>query len=151
MPPEPCSSSVRNAASVRDALLAQEIASLTRELDAILQPRTDSVCPSCAEVCCRNRFSVHDAYDLACLRLAGEPAPAYRQDIADADPCQFLGSAGCTLSRACRPYRCNWFFCSPLLEHISEALPAPEYRRLLRIFEEISSRRLSLSAGAVKT
>ncbi|GAB4488577.1 MAG: hypothetical protein OHK006_19200 [Thermodesulfovibrionales bacterium] len=123
---------------------AREITRLTRELDAMLEPHTSAVCPACAEVCCRNRFCRHDAYDLAYLRLTSAPEPVYREDVTDTDPCQFLGEQGCTIGRDLRPFRCNWFFCSPLLEQMSCALPAPAYRQVVQLLADISRLRRSL-------
>lgn len=123
---------------------AREIARLTRELDAMLEPHTAAVCPACAEVCCRDRFCRHDAYDLAYLRLAGAPKPVYREDVPETGPCQFLGEQGCTIGRDLRPFRCNWFFCGPLLEQMAGVLPAPAYRKVVGVLADISRLRLSL-------
>ncbi|BCB97214.1 hypothetical protein JZK55_21360 [Dissulfurispira thermophila] len=121
-------------AHVRD--LARIIRFRIDEIDAFIQQNTSIVCPHCERVCCINRHGYYDYEDLIYIHTLGLKPPIYKEDLSDADPCQFLSEFGCTIQRAVRPFRCNWYFCNALLEHIEQG-PAKPYRTFIRQLDEI--------------
>jgi hypothetical protein len=120
--------------------LARDAAEAIEALSPSIERHTSVVCPDCKRVCCVNRYSYHELSDIIYLSSLGERPPAYRQGVGDTEPCQFIGERGCTLKRSLRPHRCNWFFCSPLLDHI-QASPAREYRAFIAGLEEVNRKR----------
>lgn len=119
---------------------ARNFARLIEKADPFIQKNTGEVCPRCRRVCCINRHSYHTHFDTLYLMALGESIPFHRAGIAASEPCQFLSARGCRLRRFLRPYRCTWYFCTPLLEHIRLS-PAREYRTFISCLEEISSGR----------
>lgn len=106
---------------------AREFIGVLDEAGGMILKETEAFCPSCTSVCCINRHSYHEVIDIFFITAAGGTPPGYRPDISDLSPCQFLGEKGCMLPRPLRPYRCTWYFCGPLLEHIRSG-PARRYR-----------------------
>ena len=125
------------------ATLAAEVAGLTETVSGFIQEHTATVCTACAKVCCINRHSYHETADIIYLCALGERLPAYDKAVADTEPCQFLGERGCAIRRSLRPYRCNWYFCTPLLEHMQSA-SAREYRRFMGLMTELGRKREAL-------
>jgi hypothetical protein len=113
------------------------------ELDSLIQQHTAIVCPECSSVCCINRHSYHSLEDIAYIYALGKKIPHHASGLEDFLPCQFLGEKGCTLSRSLRPYRCNWYFCSPLLEHIQQR-SSRYYSRFIYLLQDITGRRQKL-------
>jgi hypothetical protein len=124
---------VRNLA----VLLAEEI----ENLGAFLERHTIVVCPECTSVCCINRHSYHALDDIVYIYAIGEKIPLHNSALEDSEPCHFLGKEGCTIERSLRPYRCNWYFCSPLLAHISAHNSNRHYRLFIRLLQEITEKR----------
>jgi hypothetical protein len=120
--------------------LAAVVAGLIEEASPHIQKGTSVVCPHCTRVCCINRHAYHEHADLLYILVLGEEAPSYKEGVRDTDPCQFLGERGCTVKRSLRPYRCNWYFCSPLLENI-QSRPARDYRAFIGLLRKITEKR----------
>jgi hypothetical protein len=120
--------------------LASEVTALMDTLDPVIESHTKVVCPSCTGVCCVNRHSYHDRHDSLYLFACEADMPAHRPGIDDASPCQFLSPRGCTMRRSLRPYRCTWFFCEPLLDHI-RSIPAAEFRKFIHLLESLTRKR----------
>lgn len=127
---------VRNLA----VLIAEDI----ENLGAFLQQHTSVVCPECGSVCCINRHSYHALDDIVYIYAIGGEIPFQNSALDDSDPCQFLGKLGCTTARSLRPYRCNWYFCSPLLAHITAHNSNRHYRLFIRLLQEITEKRQKL-------
>ncbi|MDI6728592.1 MAG: hypothetical protein QMD44_06665 [Thermodesulfovibrionales bacterium] len=106
------------------------------EIDAFIQQNTSIVCPNCEKVCCVNRHGYYDYEDLIYIYALGLNPPIYKEGVSDTDPCQFLSQHGCTMERAIRPFRCNWYFCNALLKHIEHG-PAKPYRMFIKQLDEI--------------
>jgi len=123
--------------------LALEVAELTERSGSFIQAHTSIVCPSCGRVCCATRHSYHEVADIICLCALGETLPVYEKDREQGDPCQFMGPEGCTIKRSLRPYRCNWYFCAPLLEHM-QGVPARQYRGFTDLMTELGRKREAL-------
>jgi hypothetical protein len=77
-----------------------------------------------------------DYEDLMYVFSLGHEVPRYREGLVDSAPCQFIGVTGCTLPRSLRPFRCNWFFCVPLVKHMQGG-PGRPYRAFVSDFEDL--------------
>jgi len=125
------------------SVIARQFAALVREADPFIQQHCEAVCTTCTSVCCVNRHSFSDYGDVICLSALGHPVLPDISGRGGDDPCRFLGPGGCTIERPLRPYRCTWFFCSPLMEHIMSE-PAPAYRRFCNLMSRMTEKRRSL-------
>ncbi len=125
-------------AYVRDH--AQTFSRLIEKVDPFIQKSTEEVCPSCRQVCCINKHSYHTYFDVIYLLALGEKIPYHKAGIGDLEPCQFLSPQGCRLKRFLRPYRCTWYFCTPLLEYVRNT-PVRRYREFISCLEQISGER----------
>lgn len=121
-------------------------------LSAYIERHTASVCPTCESVCCIDRHGTYDEDDAAFLGILGIEPLRKEKKTDDTEPCRFLTHFGCGVPRLRRPFRCTWYFCSPLLDEISKDRPR-EYRRfvaglqeLIALRQEVISR--GLRAGA---
>lgn len=123
--------------------LAGEVAELSEQSGEFIQAHTAVVCPSCARVCCATRHSFHEVADIIYLCALGESLPVYAEGRTGSDPCQFIGAQGCTVKRSLRPYRCNWYFCAPLLEHMQETA-ARDYRKFMELMTLLGRKREAL-------
>lgn len=123
--------------------LARQVAELTEQSGEFIQAHTALVCPSCTRVCCATRHSYHEVADIIYLCALGESLPVYAKGRAAGDPCQFISVEGCTIQRSLRPYRCNWYFCTPLLDHMQKTA-ARDYRKFMEILTELGRKREAL-------
>lgn len=105
-------------------------------IDVFIQEHTAEVCPNCSNVCCINRHSYFDREDLIYIQALGLRPPVHKEHIPDTDRCQFLSEAGCKIERALRPFRCNWYFCTPLLKSMENG-PAKPYRQFIKEFQRV--------------
>ncbi len=131
---------------------AAGVSAAVEDSGLFIEQHTSVVCPACLQVCCINRHSYHELADIVCILALGERPPVYTRVVADTKPCQFLGEKGCSVRRALRPHRCNWYFCAPLLDHI-KAVPAMEYRWFIAGLRDINEKRealLNAFAGGLK-
>ncbi|MEW6109701.1 MAG: hypothetical protein AB1632_11125 [Nitrospirota bacterium] len=131
----------KSAGGVRE--IAADVSGLIETLSPFIQHHTEHVCPYCRKVCCINKHSYYEYEDIVYIYALGEKMLPYREGINDSEPCQFLGECGCTIRRSVRPYRCNWYFCSPLLEHIQN-IPAAQYRKFIDCLNQITLKRTNL-------
>lgn len=105
-------------------------------IEPFIQQQTEVVCPVCEERCCINIHGYFDDLDVIYMRAIGLELPSYRKELSDTDPCQFLTDKGCSRQRYLRPFRCNWYFCRALLNHMENG-PSRPYREFIRAFKEI--------------
>ncbi len=122
---------------------AEELAAMIDGVSPFIEEHAASVCPACVRVCCVNRHSYHETQDIVLLYALGSRVPPYQEGIDDSAPCRFLGERGCTVNRRLRPHRCNWYFCTPLLDHISE-VPGREYRIFVAMLAGLTERRAGM-------
>jgi len=122
---------------------AEAVSYAVETAGSFIERHTSAVCPGCLEVCCINRHSYHELADIVCIYALGRRPPFYREKVGDREPCQFLGKEGCTLRRPLRPHRCNWYFCTPLLDHI-QSVSAREYRGFIADQRAINRKREEL-------
>lgn len=116
--------------------IARAIKTKIENIDQFIQQNSSEVCPSCENRCCINRHGYYDNLDILYIMALGIKPPIYQQDLSDTDPCQFLSESGCVKERYLRPFRCNWYFCEALLDHMEQG-PARPYREFIRVFNDV--------------
>lgn len=126
---------------IRVSELAADISVETENMSAFIEKHTALVCPECSSVCCVNRHSYHTYDDIVYIYAIGKEIPLHTTGLDDSAPCQYLGEIGCTLPRPLRPYRCNWYFCLPLLDHIIEHNSNRHYRFFIDLLQKITEKR----------
>ena len=120
---------------------AAEARKLIETISPDIERHTAAVCITCTSVCCINRHARYDLSDSIFLSSFGLAVPEYDSGTEETAPCRFLGNCGCTLHRSLRPYRCTWFFCAPLLDHIVEQNDPSAYRAFMRTLQAITETR----------
>jgi len=120
---------------------AADARDLIETISLDIERYTATVCTDCCSVCCSNRHSRYDRSDSIFLTALGLDVPEYDSNIGETAPCRFLGNRGCLLQRSRRPYRCTWFFCTPLLDHIIKTSDPSAYRRFLSTLQTITEKR----------
>jgi hypothetical protein len=108
---------------------ARELKELLIRTSPLIERYTAAVCPSCTEICCRQRHGTFTDRDRAYLEALGEPVPQHDAARPPVGPCQFLGPGGCAKPRWQRAWKCTWFFCGPLLQALNDG-PRREERIL---------------------
>lgn len=105
----------------------------------LITTANDAVCPRCESVCCLNKFGRYDIGDIIYMTALGyqpdERLP-YSNNGPEHLPCKYLSHSGCTVLRQLRPFRCNWFFCTPIIEYM-ESGSKKAYRGFNRLFQDI--------------
>ncbi len=128
--------------AVRQA--AVEAARLIEDISIVMERFTGAVCPDCTSVCCIQRHARFDRSDIIFMAALGSQVPEYLPGPDDTLPCRFLGGRGCTRRRSERPWRCTWFFCAPLLDHLIAVLGPAAYRRFMQDIRAITDQRLHM-------
>ncbi|UCE78797.1 MAG: hypothetical protein JSV13_09865 [Nitrospiraceae bacterium] len=119
---------------------ARELFQFIKMADPFIQKHTEAVCAVCTGVCCMNKHAYYEHEDIIYILSLGLETPVFGNSGVDSDPCQFMGSHGCTVSRPLRPYRCTWFFCTPLLASMHND-SAVVYRKFIGSLEEMTRKR----------
>jgi hypothetical protein len=130
--------------------LASEVSSHIDTLSPYILRHTGVVCPGCGSVCCIDRHSRYAYDDIVYLSALGERTVPRQRGFAENAPCQFLGEKGCMIRHSLRPYRCTWYFCTPLLERIGRE-PVREYRKFIGLLQQITLKRADLLAAFAET
>jgi hypothetical protein len=125
--------------------IAKELKNKFEEISPFIQKHTSQVCPICEKVCCVNKHGYYDKDDIIIISALGIEVPEYQHDRSDLDPCRFLKKEGCSLQRWKRPFRCTWYFCSPLLENMQED-NSRIYREFIESLRKLISIRRELIA-----
>ncbi|MBI5634192.1 MAG: hypothetical protein HZA15_12030 [Nitrospirae bacterium] len=123
---------------------AEEAREMIEAVSPIIECLTSRVCPDCTSVCCINRHSDFDYSDNIFMSALNKEIPEEDPGVAATDPCRFLGRRGCLRERPERPYRCTWFFCSPLLEVIGEQMPLSDHRNFIEMLRKITELRTEM-------
>lgn len=108
---------------------AQAIRRLLTECSPLIEEYTAAVCPSCTEVCCKQRHGAFTEKDRAYLNALETDVPRHDPAWPPDRLCQFLGPGGCVKPRWQRAWKCTWYYCDPLLEALRSG-PARKARRL---------------------
>ncbi len=123
--------------------IAEEVSYLLDILGPHILKYTERICPLCEDVCCIDHHSQYAYDDFVYFSALEERMVERKPGLDDRGPCQFLGPNGCKIRHSRRPYRCTWYFCSPLLREIEKG-PAREYRKFLGLLCEITEKRTFL-------
>jgi len=123
---------------------AFEVKDIIETMSLFIEPLTLVVCPDCISVCCINKHSRYDRSDIIFMTALGNDIPEDKTGTEDTAPCRFLGRNGCILERSSRPYRCTWFFCTPLLDYAIEKSGPSGYRNMMELFQRITEKRMSM-------
>jgi hypothetical protein len=115
---------------------AQRLKQLLIESSPLIEEYTRRVCPSCTDVCCKQRHGLFTEPDRAYVAALGEEIPPHDPLQSLDGACQFMGARGCAKPRWQRAWKCTWFFCEPLLAALSEG-PQKKARRLSAALEEM--------------
>ncbi len=119
---------------------ALELFRFIKMADPFIQKHTEAVCSVCTSVCCVNKHAYYEHEDIIYILSLGLEIPLFGNSGVDSDPCRFMCSHGCTVSRPLRPYRCTWFFCTPLLASMQND-SAVVYRKFIGSLEEMTRKR----------
>jgi len=115
--------------------LAQQIKEGIEKIDPFIQQSTQTVCPSCKDVCCVSEHGYYNVEDLV-YHYALDLKPQHCEfGKKTSDPCQFLMKKGCCLKRSLRPSGCNWYFCDSLLDDIETR---SDYRKFDDSLQEVA-------------
>ncbi len=120
----------------RASAKAQRLKQLLIESSPLIEEYTRQVCPSCTDVCCRQRHGMFTAADRAYIAALDEEVPTHDPRLSLDGACQFMGPSGCVKPRWQRAWKCTWFFCGPLLAALSEG-PQKKMRQLSAMLEEM--------------
>ncbi len=112
---------------------------LLERASPLIEQYTSEVCPTCEDVCCKQKHAYFDDEDMIYITALGVEVPEY-DERGPEEPCQFLSERGCTRPRGHRPFRCTWYFCPPLLSYMAGGKGRP-YRRLVALLKEIGLKR----------
>ncbi|MBF0556780.1 MAG: hypothetical protein HQK96_19880 [Nitrospirae bacterium] len=119
--------------------MAKRLSAKIAHADPFIMDCNGKVCPQCEGVCCLNKFGRYDIGDVIYLAALGyRPAEILSFSNHDPEclPCKYLSQAGCVISRQLRPFRCNWFFCIPIIEYMENG-NKKAYRGFSSLFHEI--------------
>lgn len=122
-----------NSRETRDLLFVLRM--LFEEISPLIEGYTSEVCPDCEDVCCKQKHAYYDSEDMICISALGLSSPEYSERGLE-EPCEFLSFNGCSRPRWQRPFRCTWYFCEPLLRHMSDG-PGRPHRRLVSLLQDI--------------
>lgn len=125
--------------------IAHELRSLIDKASPFIEANTSIVCPHCTRVCCINQHGYYEIEDLLYIVAIDEPVPDYKKDFSDEEPCQFLSTTGCVLERYRRPFRCNWYFCIPLIDNMQS-----HRGRIFREFNKTMQRAIDLRRSLIE-
>lgn len=115
---------------------AKGLRQLLIDSSAMIEEYTREVCPSCSDVCCRQKHGTYRERDIIYLNAIGAPVPDADRTRPPESPCAFLGTNGCTHPRWLRPFKCTWYFCEPIIEAMRDR-PQRSARALTAVMEEM--------------
>jgi len=126
---------------------AARIAAVIRQELELIFPLLDTVCrltcPWCPDPCCIVTKVWYDFIDLIFLHLIEVPLPPGPLAFRPEDPCRYLSSKGCQLSRLIRPWGCIQYTCPTQRKNLHRYRPDDE-RQIDLAFNKIRDRRSQL-------
>jgi len=123
---------------------ANRLKELLIESSPLIEEYTRELCPQCTSVCCKQQHGTYRDRDILYLRALGTSAPRQDEARPQEGPCEMMGPQGCVQPRWMRPFKCTWFFCSPLLAAMDTG-PQKKARRLSMLLQEMIDLYNSLS------
>jgi hypothetical protein len=130
----------------KPAAIARRIRQLLIDTSPLIEEYTTAVCPTCTDVCCRQKHGLYREQDRLYLRSLGETVPDRDPTKPLEGPCEAMGPHGCILQRWKRPFKCTWFFCELLLTAMHSS-PPKKMRKLSALLQEIIDLYAELGAG----
>jgi hypothetical protein len=115
---------------------ARKLQQLLIDSSAMIEEYTREVCPSCTDVCCRQKHGTYRERDVIYLTAINAPVPAADRTRPPDSPCGFLGTDGCIHPRWLRPFKCTWYFCEPIVKAMRDR-PQRSARALTAVMEEM--------------
>ncbi len=115
---------------------ARRLKQLLIESSSLIEEYTRQVCPSCADVCCRQRHGLFTDADRAYIAALDEKVPPHDPSRPPDGLCQFLAATGCTKPRWQRAGKCTGYFCDPLLRALDEG-PQKKARQVSALLQEM--------------
>jgi len=106
------------------------------ESSPLMEEYTRELCPGCTDVCCRQKHGIYRERDILYLDALRSSIPARDPARPPEGPCEALGRFGCTHPRWLRPFKCTWYFCSPLIEAMNQG-PQKKARTLSRAMNDM--------------
>jgi len=110
-------------------LIAEKLKLLLIDSSPLIEEYTSAICPTCREVCCRQKHGLYKDRDHLYLGALGMKVPMRDRTRPGEGPCEMMGPRGCVQPRWMRPFKCTWYFCEPLLAALNEG-PQKKARRL---------------------
>jgi hypothetical protein len=118
------------------SLAAEKLRQLLIDSSPLIEEYTASVCPECADICCRQKHGLYRERDISYLNGLGVAVPQRDGSRPTEGPCEAMGPTGCVQPRWMRPFKCTWYFCEPLLAALNEG-PQKKARRLSALMQEM--------------
>jgi hypothetical protein len=118
-------------------IIAEQLKRLLVESSPMIEEYTAAICPGCTDVCCRQKHGTFRENDIRYLRALGIDMPLRDHGRPPDGPCELMGPQGCTQPRWLRPFKCNWYFCGPLLKALGES-PPRKARRVSAVLQEMA-------------
>ena len=103
---------------------------------AMIEEYTREACPSCTDVCCRQKHGAYRERDIIYLNAINALIPATDRTRPPESRCEFLGTDGCIHPRWLRPFKCTWYFCEPIVKAMRDR-PQRSARALTTVMEEM--------------
>ncbi len=116
---------------------AQRLKQLLISSSPLIEEYTAAVCPTCTDICCKQKHGLYGERDRRYLICLGERIPDRDPARPLEGPCEAMASCGCAHPRWLRPFRCTWWFCSPLLTAMHSS-PPKKMRALSAVLQEMS-------------
>jgi hypothetical protein len=107
----------------RNRIIAEQLKKLLIDASPLIEEYTAVVCPSCKDVCCRQKHGLYKEKDILYLRALGNDVPQRNIARPLEGSCESMGPSGCVQPRWIRPFKCTWFFCEPLLAALNSSPP----------------------------
>jgi hypothetical protein len=116
--------------------LAKKLKLLLIESSPLIEEYTADICPSCTDVCCRQKHGLYCERDIRYLRALEVAIPLRDTARPLEGPCEAMGPGGCILPRWLRPFKCTWYFCEPLLAALDRG-PQKKARQITIIMQKM--------------
>ena len=116
--------------------IAEKLKQLLIETSPLIENYTREICPTCRDVCCKQKHGVFRERDRLYLNALANDVPLHDGSRPPEGPCQFMQPAGCARPRWLRPFRCTWYFCDPLLSAMNDG-PQKKARALSALLQEM--------------
>jgi hypothetical protein len=115
---------------------AKRLQQLLIDSSAMIEEYTREVCPSCTDVCCKQKHGAYRERDIIYLNAISALILITDRNLPPESQCEFLGVKGCIHPRWLRPFKCTWYFCEPIVKAMQDR-PQRSARALTAVMEEM--------------